>query len=132
MDSSNIFQISFLSGHYAFWVFPIAIRTFSGYEISYFVALFCLAGSYYSIIVTDYKPIFDMSTIGNIIPEYYFVIIYVCCVMLLLATSGMTFAWAIGILTVSGALCMASGGRLKSLNIYISLSSYIAIYYSSI
>ncbi|MBS7556566.1 hypothetical protein KHC23_23340 [Ancylobacter dichloromethanicus] len=128
-DSKNIFHISFLSGHYAFWVMPLIVTHFADIYINYYAIFWCLAGVVYAIYLTDGGSTFDWNKYYISIPLYLFLCIYAACFFLLIITGGATFVLSIGLLIVSAALCMNRGGNFSSLVIYLLLILYSGVYY---
>lgn len=126
----NIFHISLLSGHYAFWVMPILVTSFAGLEISYFISFWCICGLFYAVFATRSCKNLSWGDSYVSISNFVYVVIYLFAFLALFATGDtLSFIGLIGILVVAAALRMSGSSKLAATAICASLLFYTAVYY---
>ncbi len=129
-NRKNIFHISLLSGHYAFWVMPIVITSFSGLEISYYISFWCVCGVFYAIAATRSCPNINWNNNYISISNFVYILFYLFAFVGLFATGDtLSFIGLIGVLVVAAALRMSGSSKLMATVIYASLLIYTAVYY---
>lgn len=128
-DSNNIFHVSVLTGHYAFWVMPVAVMVNIGIDINYFVSFWIVLGIIYMIYFTRNCPPVKWNNYDNSISFLVYSVIYITSIFAMLITSGSTFLLLIGVVVVAAALRMTASGKIESFLIYISIIFYSALYW---
>lgn len=127
-SSRNIFHMSFLSGHYAFWVLPFFVTMSAGISINYYASFWLMVGVNFAIGVSSVFKSVDWIDKKYVSISFLLYAIIFCMCVLMLAVSGGNVQICMGILIVAAALSMNGKMFIRTTIIYISLFLFMMIY----
>jgi len=99
--TENIFQMSLLCGHYAFFLYPLLLHTyFDENAISDYVSIVCCIGVYLGLLLSDSLPSYQKRTEISF-GFNLFLLVFVIYMALLAASDGISYEYTIPYLVVA-------------------------------
>lgn len=130
-DGDNIFQMSFLCGHYSFLVFPLFLHAIYGnHFIGAYTPILCSAGMLVAFAFSERRPSYAATARLAISLKSYFVV-FAAFVAVLIATSGASYLYTVPFLTVAFHLLILSTRRAAVIGTAYALGMVgVGIYYT--
>lgn len=105
----NIFQMSFLCGHYAFFVYPVLLYGSFGTPISGYTVVLCMSGTIAALIMSQTVPVYSRTFDRLNVGLFTYSMLFVAYAALLFATSGFSYLLTIPYLVIAfHLLCLGS------------------------
>lgn len=131
-EKDNILQFMIVSGHYAFWVFPVTAVIFTEYPINSYPLTLCILALVLMMIFSSGQKVetsqrdkfLKMISLG---PKLFLAIISALS-LILVFTSGASFLYSIGLVTASSYIFSSNKGAFYKVASLTGAGAYILLY----
>lgn len=100
-DRQNIFQMSFLCGHYAFFAYPVLLYGSFGIPISGYAVVLCLLGTIVALMMSQITPIYERSYDRLRVSLRAYIMLFGVYLAMLFVTKGFSYPYTIPYLVIA-------------------------------